>query len=559
MTLKQRQRQSQALVMTPQLQQAIRLLQMATPDLRAFIAEELERNPLLEVADGDEPEERRAANREEAPAQPADAPRQDAPNTPSDSDGIIDEAAETHETLAEAFADAAPSEERLVEMDINPAEVFDDASASDQPLASATAGTAAAADDAAGLHTAGAWGGAPASAGGGMMSSTSGRGPADADMPGLEATLRSTMSLRQHLIEQMELSIHDAAGRLMARQLIEHVDSDGYLREPLSAIATRLGAAEEQLEEVLHILQGLEPAGVFARDLAECFRLQLEDMGELDAPMQALLDNLELLAQRDFTTLARRCNVPAEQLPHLISRLKRLDPRPGAAFAPEPVQVVVPDVFVSPAPDGGWQVELNNETLPRLLVNNDYRLLVRQRSAPEHERHFIEECASRASWLVRSLQQRARTILAVAGEIVRRQDGFLTHGVAALKPLTLRQVADSLNMHESTISRVVANKYMATPRGILEFRFFFSAAISSTDGEEQLSAEAVRHRIRALIDAETPDKVLSDDAIVKILRAEGIDIARRTVAKYREAMGIPSSPKRRREKRLALQAGGGSR
>ena len=527
--LQQSQRQTQTLAMTPELQQAIRLLQMSNLQLQAFVAQELERNPLLELSEDDEPQERRAANRaeEETPAMTGDE------NT-------------GRESLTEAFAETAPTEERLVAMDVNPAEVFDATAPSDQPA------TPAAAQG--GLHETAAFGGMSSASG--MSGASARRG--DGELPDLEATISTSKSLREHLTEQLDMELAGASPteRLIAWHLVAQLDSDGYLREPLADIAAQLGVSEAQVKDVLKLLQGLEPAGVFARDLAECFRLQLQDMGELDAPMQALLDNLELVAARDFDTLAARCGVPAARLPDLLARLKRLDPRPGAAFAAEPLQVVVPDVFVRAGPDGGWQVELNTDTLPKVLVNDAYRLLIQRPGAREQDKAFVHECATRANWLVRSLQQRARTILAVAGEIVRRQDAFLARGIAGLKPLTLKQVADALNMHESTISRVVANKYMATPRGIYEFRFFFTTALAGTDGETQVSAEAVRHRIRELIDSEPPDKVLSDDAIVKILRAEGIDIARRTVAKYREAMGIPSSPKRRREKRLAARMKG---
>ena len=504
--LEQRQRQVQTLTMTPELQQAIRLLQMSNLELQAFVSAELECNPLLEVADSDEPEERRAAHHEEQDA-PAEEPAQ--------------------ESLTEAFAREAPSEARMQSMDMNPAEVFDEAAPSDQPTAPPPVENVS-------------WRGGTGAGGRGF----------DIAPPDLEATVSGEKSLREHLLEQVELSFFDPSERIIARQLVEHLDGDGYLREPLPDIAERLGAEQKMVESVLHRLQGLEPAGVFARDLAECFRLQLADQGTLDAPMTALLENLDLLAARDFEALAALCEVPLQELPVMVERLKRLDPRPGAAFAPEPVQVAVPDVFVRAAPDGSWLVELNQETLPKVLVNNAYRALVNTGNARAEDRTFIDDCAARAGWLVKSLDQRARTILSVAREIVRRQDGFLTRGVAGLKPLTLRQVADALGMHESTISRVVANKFMATPRGIFEFRYFFTTAIASTDGEEAVSAEAVRHRIRTLIEEETPDAVLSDDAIVAILRKEGVEIARRTVAKYRESMGIPSSPKRRREKKM---------
>ncbi len=533
MTLKQRQsqRQVQALAMTPELQQAIRLLQMSNMELQAFVAQELERNPLLELRE-DEPEERRAANREDATRPDAAAPG----TLPNDGES-------GQESLTEAFAEPAPSQARLDAVDADPADMFDATAPSDQPAAPTAPAAAMSLEP-------GMSGGAA-----GMGAGSSTVAHASGELSDLEATLAGTKSLREHLQEQMELAMSDPAQRLIAQQLIARLDSDGYLREPLAAIAEELGADEAEVERVLRVLQTLEPAGVFARDLTECFRLQLAEQGELDRPMSLLLQHLDLLAARDFVRLARLCGVAREDLPALMERLKRLDPRPGAAFGDEPVQVVVPDVFVRAAPQGGWLVELNTETLPRVLVNNQYRALVNAPAVAEKDRQFVHECATRANWLVRALQQRARTILAVAEEVVRRQDAFFLRGVAGLKPLTLRQVADMLGMHESTVSRVVANKYMATPRGIFEFRYFFTTAIASTDGEQELSAEAVRHRIRQLIDNETPDKVLSDDALVKLLRAEGINIARRTVAKYRESMGIPSSPARRREKRLLLKTG----
>jgi RNA polymerase sigma-54 factor len=234
----------------------------------------------------------------------------------------------------------------------------------------------------------------------------------------------------------------------------------------------------------------------------------------------------------------------------MIEEIRHLDPRPGLAFDGAPVQAVVPDVFVRRGNDGAWAIELNSDVLPRVLVNRTYYATVSKRTRDPAGRRFLSDCLQSASWLTKSLDQRAQTILKVATEIVRQQDGFLTFGVAHLRPMTLKAVADKIEMHESTVSRVTANKYVATPRGLFEMKYFFTTALASTSGGEEHSAEAVRHRIRQLIDAEAGE-ILSDDTIADMLnREQGIGIARRTVAKYREAMNIPSSVIRRRQKRL---------
>jgi RNA polymerase sigma-54 factor len=268
--------------------------------------------------------------------------------------------------------------------------------------------------------------------------------------------------------------------------------------------------------------------------------------------MQALLDHLPLLATRNVTALVRVCRVDAADVAEMISEIKSLDPRPGLAFDPPLAQPVVPDILMRAQPDGGWVVELNVETLPRVLVNNSYYARVRQATRSKAEKDYLTERLHAANWLVKSLHQRATTILKVAAEIVRQQDAFFRYGVPSLRPLILRDIADAIGMHESTISRVTSNKYMATPRGLYELKYFFTSSISASGGSGAHSAEAVRHRIRALIDGEPPDGTLSDERIVELLHHEGVDIARRTVAKYRDAMRIASSVRRRRDKLLAL-------
>jgi RNA polymerase sigma-54 factor len=257
------------------------------------------------------------------------------------------------------------------------------------------------------------------------------------------------------------------------------------------------------------------------------------------------------MAKRDFAALRQICGVDDEDLRDMFAELRRLDPKPGLAFGGEPLAPIVPDIFVRPDPAGGWRVELNSEALPRVLVNNRYQARIGAGGGSREEKAYISECLNSANWLVKSLEQRARTILKVASEIVRQQDLFLREGVRGLRPLNLRTVAEAVGMHESTISRVTSNKYMATSRGLFELKYFFTSALASSTGGEAHSAEAVRDRIRALIDAENSN-VLSDDKIVEVLRASGVDIARRTVAKYREAMNIPSSVERRRFKHAAL-------
>ncbi|MDQ8731892.1 RNA polymerase factor sigma-54, partial [Bradyrhizobium sp. LHD-71] len=331
--------------------------------------------------------------------------------------------------------------------------------------------------------------------------------------------------------------------------LIDLVDEAGYVPADLSHVADQLGASPADVESVLTTIQKFDPVGICARSLSECLAVQLRDRDRYDPAMRALVENLDLLARRDVAALRKVCGVDDEDLAEMISEIRQLDPKPGLKFSSTRVQTVVPDVFVRPGPDGGWLVELNSDTLPKVLVNQSYYSELAGNLRKGEDKSYFADCLQNATWLVRALDQRARTILKVSTEIVRQQDGFFQHGIARLRPLNLKVVADAIQMHESTVSRVTANKYMATPRGIVELKYFFTAAIASADGGDAHSAEAVRHRIKQLIDAENPNDILSDDAIVEMLKAAGIDIARRTVAKYREAMRIPSSVQRRRDKK----------
>ena len=341
--------------------------------------------------------------------------------------------------------------------------------------------------------------------------------------------------------------------RIIGRHIIDAVDDSGYLGEPLAEIAERLGVAIDRIEAVLRIVQGFDPSGVAARDVAECLAIQLRDRDRFDPAMQALVANLPLVAKRDFAALKRLCGVDDEDIADMVGEIRRLDPKPGRAFGGSAAETVVPDVFIRAAPDGSWLIDLNPDTLPRLLVNQTYHARVSRAARNDVEKAFIAECLQTANWLTRSLEQRARTILKVASEIVRQQDGFFAHGVEHLRPLNLKTVADAIGMHESTVSRVTSNKYLTCSRGVFEMKYFFSAAIAATGYGEAHSAEAVRFRIKQMIDDEAPSAVLSDDAIVTRLKDGGIDIARRTVAKYRESLRIPSSMERRREK-VAMSA-----
>ncbi|HEX6442501.1 MAG TPA: RNA polymerase factor sigma-54 [Stellaceae bacterium] len=489
-------RQSQTLVMTPQLQQAIKMLQLSNLELNALVETEIEENPLLERGER-EPEDR------------AD------PGTEAASDGP-------------AIGDAATS---LAE-----------------PLA--TEGISEAVDD--WRAAAGEEGDGTADiAGDGSWRSQNGGGYSG-DLPGIDQSASRPRTLREHLIEQIGADLPDPADRVIALHLLDQLDEAGYLQGGLDGAAERLGCAPERIERVLARIQEFDPPGVFARDLAECLALQLRDRNRLDPAMQRLLDNLPLLAARNASALMRICGVDAEDLAEMVAEIKCLDPRPGFAFDPPLAQPVVPDILMRAQSDGGWAVELNAETLPRVLVNNRYYARVSRTTLRKTDREYLTDRLQAANWLVKALHQRAVTILKVATEIVEQQEGFFRNGVQSLRPLILRDIADAIGMHESTVSRVTTNKYIATPRGLFELKYFFTSAIAASRGGDAHSAEAVRFRIRSLIDGEPSDGTLSDERIVELLQQDGVDIARRTVAKYREAMRIPSSVQRRREKTLSL-------
>ena len=491
-------RQGQGLVITPQLQQAIKLLQLSNLELEAFVEAELEKNPLLQREDAE------ASSEAEAPTERTETPEG-----------------------AELSFEEGRSQESERSLDAREDDLYGDAA----PGERTTDRMADSADSQPGLND---W-------------SRVGGGGSLGDGEGREQSDTRDATLWEHLQAQASQAGLAPADHAIALALIDAVDEGGYLRGELAEIADRLGVSLERVEAVLTVCHGFEPTGIMARSVPECLKLQLVERNRYDPAMACLLDNLDLLAKRDLSALKKACGVDGEDLSEMIAELKALTPRPGAGFGGEPAQTVIPDVHVRPDPAGGWKVELNADTLPRLIMDKRYHGVVASGARTDTEKTFVAECAAQASWLVKSLDQRAKTILKVASEIVRQQAAFLAFGVEFLRPLNLKTVADAIGMHESTVSRVTSNKYVSTPRGVFELKFFFTAAIQSSDGGATHSAEAVRHRIKTMIDGETRDSdVLSDDRIVEILNEAGIDIARRTVAKYREALRIPSSVQRRR-------------
>ncbi len=482
-------RQSQSLVMTPQLRQAIKLLQFTNLEAAAFVEEELERNPLLERDERTDTTPERAA---------------------------IDQP----EPIASPDADAA---------DLVSGATLPDATA--EPLDTEFDGEAFGAAD--GIR---------------LPSGPAGNGSSDEDWDATER-IQGHTSLREHLSEQMRLNFDDRADRLIGAYLIALLDPAGRLSAAPADIAGALGVSLDAVENVRRRMMQLDPAGMFARSLAECLAAQLIERNRYDPAMAILLDNLDLMAKRDTKRLMQLCGVDWEDLAEMMAEIRKLDPKPGVSWDSAPLTPIIPDVLMRALPGGDYILELNPDTLPRVLVNEPLYARIGRQVARE-DRLFISDKLATANWLVKSLQQRAQTILKVSSEIVARQDGFFRHGVSHLRPLILRDIAETVSLHESTVSRVTANKYIATPRGNFELKYFFTNAIAGSHGESH-SAEAVRQRIRALVSAEQAADILSDDAIVEALKREGVDIARRTVAKYRDALRIPSSVQRKREKAVS--------
>ncbi len=493
-------RQSQSLVMTPQLQQAIRLLALSNLEVETFIAEELEKNPLLDTGGGD--------------GEPAPEPVE--PPAERDEPATVDELVMTGDGIADAPLD----------MDLNSEDFHQDS----------------AADAGMGLD------------GGLGLSGASGAGAgAGEDGPDFDSFEADSVSLHDHLRHQAG-ELLSGADLVIADQIIDQIEETGWFLASLIDIAQRLGAPLGEVERVLAVIQTLDPAGIGARSLAECLALQAKDANRYDPAMARLIANLDYLAKGNLAALKRICGVDDEDLADMIRELRAYDPKPGCRFmAGDRVEGIVPDVFVARR-GAGWAVELNSATLPRLLVNRAYYLELASGPQDKRSRAWLSECLQSANWLMKALDQRARTIVKVASEIVTQQEGFFRHGVSQLKPLTLRAVAEAIGMHESTVSRVTSNKYLSCERGLYELKYFFTSGIQSSEGGDAASSESVKSRIKALIAAEDPVRVLSDDQLVDMLKGEGFDIARRTVAKYREALGIGSSVQRRRQKAIGRAA-----
>ncbi|QZD90628.1 RNA polymerase factor sigma-54 [Qipengyuania aurantiaca] len=472
-------RQTQSLVMTPQLQQAIKLLALSNLEIESFVSEALESNPLLEVGE---------VSREKG---------EDAPEA----------SAGEHEATPDFDGDAA----------------LDIADYARDPEA------------------------APGDSG--DWAQAGGMGLGGEDLPDLENRSTEGPSLAEHLSGQIGALAHDTREALIAGRIVHELDEAGYLHMELRELAEELGAPLAEIERGLALVQSLEPTGVGARSLSECLALQAKEADRYDPCMARLIDNLDLLANGDIAKLRRLCEVDEEDIADMLAELRSYDPKPGCRYGGGGEAAIVPDVLVTPGEGGGWQIRINEASLPRLVVNREYYVELEAGARDKASRAWLNEQLGEADWLIRALDQRQKTILKTASEIVTLQEGFFREGVSAMRPLTLREVAERIEMHESTVSRVTSNKFLSCPRGTFEMKYFFSSGVAAADGEGA-SSEAIKARIRALCDAEDPKKVLSDQKLADMLNEEGFDLARRTVAKYREAIGIGSSAQRRREKKL---------
>lgn len=517
-------RQSQQLVMTPQLQQAIKLLQLSNLDLADYVTTEVEKNPFLEVGEADA-----GGPPEGGEHGGTHSPESIRENDNSADKGEGDTGMVAADRSIDSGLDTSSSADSALDTDMD-TNIYNNDAAPDR------------ADASGGLSSGLTYeGGGTIKGSGGVY-----------DDRGLDQTLEGEENLHDYLARQMAVLFDGAAERLVATYIIDAVDEAGYVPPTIvEDVAERLGASATSVGRIFLSLQTLEPSGVFARSLAECLALQLKDQDRYDPAMQTLVENLELLAKRELSTLKKLCGIDQEDLSDMIHEIRALNPKPGLAHGGQAVQPVVPDIFIQKSPAGTWVVELNTDTLPKVLVNSQYVAELSGMDDNKETKAFVSDCMSNANWLVKALDQRARTILKVATALVKTQQAFFEHGVRYLKPLTLKDIAEEIEMHESTVSRVTNNKFLSCPRGMFELKYFFTSSISAADGGDAHSAESVKFRLKELIDAEDPKKILSDDKLVVLMKAEGMDIARRTVAKYREAMKIASSVQRRRQKNMA--------
>ncbi len=477
-------RQGQSLVMTQQLQQSIKLLQLSALELTEFIEQEMEKNPLLTVED------------------------QDASS--------VEQAEDTHTEKEEP--EASDPEEGEEDLSV---EAWQDSGEEEN-------------------H--------PAGDGDVYTPRISGRSQEGDDDAGFESFTASTISLHDYLLDQLQVEVSDSMQRIVAQHLIDLVDESGYIKEDTGHITTLLNCDASLIESTFATLHTFDPAGICARTLAECLAIQLREKNRLDPAMECLLQHLDLVARGDMDALSKRCGVDVADIREMCAEIRALNPRPGAVFSYEATQAIEPDAFLKRTKGGGWQVELNTGVLPRVLVNRRYYAQLSKKTRGTQEKKYLSDQLAVANWLVKALDQRAQTILKVSTEIVAQQDGFFRQGIKFLRPLTLREVADAVDLHESTVSRVTTNKYLLTPRGTYELKYFFSASIHNAAGGEGHANKTVQHLIKEMIDQENGNAILSDDAIALRLKIQGIDIARRTVAKYRELLRIPTSSARKREK-----------
>lgn len=514
-------RQSLQLVMTPQLQQAIKLLTLTNLELEAYIGSELEKNPLLETISNDvTPGEDRAGEAR------AEAERSDGAGDAASTDYEVDFEPATADQL---IAGGEAHYDTPLDVDYG-AETFHHDGPTDGAVFEMPATEQAG-------HESG---------------NNSGSSSEALDFDSFAA---AEASLFEVLLEQAG-ACFDGIDMVIARHVIDQIDEAGYLTVTTAEIADRLDIDVAEVERVLLVIQRFEPSGVGGRTLGECLAIQAREVDRHDPAMAALLTHLDLLARGDLAALRRICGVDSEDLTDMIQELRQYNPKPGLRYGGERPQPVIPDVFIRRVAGGAWGVELNTATLPRVLVDRGYYVELASKASNTAEatratRSYLSDCLASATWLVKALDQRARTIIKVTTELVKQQEAFFEQGVHHLKPLTLRVVAEAIGMHESTVSRVTSNKYLSCERGLFELKYFFTSAIQSSDGGDAVSAEAVKNRINKLIEAENAQKTLSDEQLVDLLNAEGFDIARRTVAKYRESLGLGSSVSRRRAKLIA--------
>lgn len=479
-------KQTQSLLMTPELRQAINLLQLNNVELNELVEQELSRNPLLE----------KETDR-------------------------LNEQPDDHAPSIDNLNDAPSTVEEEFKPDIDYDSSFDDDYASDRE----------------GYDLAEDYSWAD-------YNKNKDNHSGEPDFDYCEQRLAAGKSLYRFLEEQINIKFTTAADKIIARRLCENLDRAGYFRGNITELAQALKTSDCRINRVLSDLKGFEPSGIFAENLRECLTIQLKDRNRFDPVIAQFLDNLPLLAEGKLNELKQICRIDNDDLASIIADIKSLNPKPAADWDHDITSYVIPDVFVRRLKNGDYRVELNSMTLPRVLINHQYysQILGKDKSA----KRYLKENLSAANFLIRAMHQRASSILRVSEEIVRTQKDFFDYGIEKLKPMSLKDIAYNLEMHESTVSRVTANKYMQTPIGLFELKFFFSAAAGSYTGNDDMSTMTIKHKIKQLIAQEQAGNILSDDKIAELLAQEGIKIARRTVAKYRESLEIPSSAERKR-------------